>query len=83
MEEISVARGFEAALGAALGDDLDASTEAGAPAHWSALEPYEDPPLPAGVERLAAHVEAPAALARRLAQIGVVARAQGHGSAPY
>src|ERR1019366_3534267 len=36
-----------------------------------------DPALPQGVEPLAAHVEAPAELARRLAQIGVVAREQG------
>ena len=78
MEEITVARGFEAAIGAALGDDLEASTKDGAPAHWSLPStPYEDPPLPEGVERLAAHVEAPAALARRLAQIGVATREQG------
>ncbi len=31
-----------------------------------------DPSLPAGVESLASHVEAPVELARRLAQIGVV-----------
>ena len=36
-----------------------------------------DPALPEGVEPLAAHVEAPAELARRLAQIGVVARERG------
>ena len=35
VDAISVARGYEAALGAALGDDLDASTEDSAPAHWS------------------------------------------------
>ena len=78
VDSISVARGYEAALGAALGDDLDASTEAGAPAHWSAPSgAYDDPALPDGVESLASRVEAPAALARRLAQIGVVARAEG------
>src|SRR5229473_5610950 len=36
-----------------------------------------DPALPEGVEALAAHVEAPAELARRLAQIGVVAKDRG------
>ena len=60
VDSISVARGYEAALGAALGDDLDASTEAGAPAHWSAPSgTYDDPALPAGVESLASRVEAP------------------------
>ena len=78
VDSIAVARGFEPALGAALGDDLDASTDADAPAHWSGLEPApDDPALPSGVESLAGRVEAPAALARRLAQIGVVARDEG------
>ena len=36
-----------------------------------------DPALPAGVEALAAHVEAPSELARRLAQIGVVPKERG------
>ena len=36
-----------------------------------------DPALPAGVESLAAHVQAPPELARRLAQIGVVAKERG------
>ena len=39
--------------------------------------PSGDPALPEGVEALAAHVEAPAELARRLAQIGVVAKERG------
>ena len=78
VDAISVARGYEAALGAALGDDLDASTDDSAPAHWSLLQPSaEDPALPAGVEALATRVSAPPALARRLAQIGVVTREEG------
>ena len=82
VEEITVARGFEAAIGAALGDDLEASTRDGAPAHWSrSTGPHDDPALPEGVESLAVHVEAPAALGRRLAQIGVVTREEGSGSA--
>src|SRR6202023_3833074 len=36
-----------------------------------------DPALPEGVESLAAHVNAPVELARRLAQIGVVAKERG------
>jgi chromosome segregation protein len=78
VDSIGVARGFEAALGAALGGDLDASIAEGAPAHWSgAVDAAGDPPLPASAEPLARHVDAPTALARRLAQIGVVARESG------
>ena len=78
VDAVNVARGYEAALGAALGDDLDASTDAAAPAHWSHAEgDHADPELPPGVEPLASRVEAPRALRRRLRQIGVVARADG------
>jgi chromosome segregation protein len=77
IEEISVAKGYEAALGAALGDDLDASTDIAAPAHWAAMRGTDDPPLPENAAPLAAHVQAPAALARRLAQIGVVSKSEG------
>ncbi|MGQ3355107.1 MAG: chromosome segregation SMC family protein, partial [Phreatobacter sp.] len=34
LEAISVARGYETALGAALGDDLDAPTASASPQHW-------------------------------------------------
>ena len=78
VDSLSVARGYEAALGAALGDDLDASTNNSAPAHWAgASAPFDDAALPTGVEALGARVDAPAALHRRLAQIGVVTRAEG------
>ena len=77
VEVISVARGYEAALAAALGDDMEASVNPAAPAHWALLEAREDPALPGGVEGLARHVTAPPALARRLAQIGLVDRAIG------
>jgi chromosome segregation protein len=76
-EEITVAKGYEAALGAALGDDLDASTNPAAPAHWAASDASDDPALPPGVEALAKRVTAPAALSRRLNQIGVVLRTEG------
>ena len=78
LERISVDRGFETALGAALGEDLDAPLDRTAPAHWG--EPVssdDDPALPAGVTSLAGVVRAPAQLARRLAQIGVVDAADG------
>ncbi len=73
VEQVKVDRGYEAALGAALGDDLDQPDDPAAPAHWSMLEAaVDDPQLPQGIVALAAHVSAPAALARRLAQIGLV-----------
>src|SRR5262249_28472886 len=78
VDAVSVARGYEAALGAALGDDLDASVDEEAPAHWSLIAPArEDPHLPPEAEPLAERVAAPPALARRLAQVGIVARAEG------
>jgi chromosome segregation protein len=78
VDAVSVARGYEAALGAALGDDLEAAVDEAAPAHWSLIEPAdEDPLLPAGADPLAARVSAPQALARRLAHVGVVARSEG------
>ena len=71
-------KGFEKALGAALGDDLDAPIDASAPMHWSNVGAQSgDPTLPEGVEPLARYVKAPTQLARRLAQIGVVERAAG------
>src|SRR5271165_1367732 len=78
VDAISVARGYEAALGAALGDDLEAPLDEAAQAHWSLLAADgADPILPPGVEPLAARATAPPALARRLAQVGVVARGEG------
>ena len=78
VDAISVARGYEAALGAALGDDLDAPLAEAALAHWSLLAAVgQDPELPPGVEPLAGRASAPRPLARRLAQVGVVARADG------
>ena len=76
IDNISVEKGYEKALGAALGDDLDAPVDPSSPMHWSDIAPAEaDPALPQGAEPLARYVQAPSQLARRLAQIGVVERA--------
>ena len=78
IDHVSVDKGYEKALGAALGDDLDAPVDPSAPMRWSTVDPDgADPALPDGVEPLAKFVKAPAQLARRLAQIGVVDRATG------
>jgi chromosome segregation protein len=75
IDSLTVDKGFEAALGAALGDDLEAPVDPSAPMRWAGapIEPT-DPQLPEGVEPLGQHVRAPAELARRLAQIGVIMR---------
>jgi chromosome segregation protein len=75
---LDVAQGYETALGAALGDDLDAPIDQASPIRWmgAAVDPG-DPALPEGAEPLSAHVTAPPELARRLAQIGLVGRAEG------
>jgi chromosome segregation protein len=78
IDGVTVAKGYEKALGAVLGDDLDAPVDPSAPMRWTdAGVPEGDPALPEGVEALAAHVNAPIELARRLAQIGVVAKERG------
>jgi chromosome segregation protein len=78
LEKVSVERGFETALGAALGEDLDAPLDRSAPVHWGegTVQPG-DPALPAGVRSLADVVSAPAQLARRLAQVGIVGQDEG------
>ena len=80
LDRIRVAAGYETALGAALGDDLEAPAAEDAPVHWRHVAvARHDSALPAGVEPLAAHVEAPPELDRRLKQTGIVAsRADGH-----
>jgi chromosome segregation protein len=70
---IRVDRGYEAALGAALGDDLETPVDPAAPAHWALNgDGKGDPDLPEGVQPLLARVTAPPELRRRLAQIGVI-----------
>ncbi|MGA3309058.1 MAG: chromosome segregation protein SMC [Xanthobacteraceae bacterium] len=78
MDALTVAKGYEKALGAALGDDLDAPVDHSAPMRWAGavLDP-SDPGLPQGAVALARFVQAPPELSRRLAQIGVVERADG------
>src|SRR5499427_5989352 len=76
---LTVEKGYETALGAALGDDLDAPVEPAAPMHWGGapVDPT-DPALPAGVQALSDFITAaPDAILRRLKQIGIVARADG------
>lgn len=77
LDRVQVEPGYEAALGAALADDLRAP-EVGedAASGWGLLPDYDAPqPLPEGVAPLATHVGVPEVLARRIGQIGLVADA--------
>ncbi len=80
IDRVAVARGYEAALGAALGDDLRAAElgHGATSTGWVTLAAYADnAPLPAGAQPLAVQVTGPDLLARRLGQVGIVAREQG------
>ncbi len=69
--------GYERALAAALGDDLEAGLDRNGERFWGGAAPLPgDPAAPAGTVALGGHVAAPPALARRLAQI-FVAEADG------
>lgn len=84
VEQLRVAPGYEAALVAALGDDLDAPTHEDAPVRWRTIEVSpEDAPLPADAEPLSLHVGAPPELLRGLRQIGVVPRELGAELQPH
>jgi chromosome segregation protein len=79
---LTVAPGYERALAAALGDDLDAPIGSAGARGWAgAVAAGDDPALPAGVAALAPQVAGGAALARRLAQVGVVERDGGQALA--
>ncbi|HTJ58595.1 MAG TPA: AAA family ATPase [Devosiaceae bacterium] len=83
VDSLKVTPGYETALGAALGDDLDASADAGAPIRW--LGPFDgaaDPLLPEGVVPLSRFVAGSDLLKRRLDQIGLVEAADGNRLAP-
>jgi chromosome segregation protein len=78
LDRLKVAPGYERALAAALGDDLEAGLEASSERYWAGAEPLPgDPGAPGGTTPLARHVEAPPALARRLAQVLVTERDEG------
>ncbi|MBY6202869.1 AAA family ATPase [Maritalea mobilis] len=79
LDQITVAPGFEAAVGAALSDDLEAPMAAmPGGTGWTGLDPYAAPaPLPGGAMPITDHAQGPAALVRRFSQIGVVEAADG------
>jgi chromosome segregation protein len=78
LDKVSADKGYEAALAAALGDDLDAALDAKAAAYWAGAA-VPTPSWPAGVAPLSAHVKAPDQLAARLALCGVADKAAAAG----
>lgn len=73
IDALRVDAGYEAALGAALGEDLTAPADTAAEIHWANLPPIDSPPpLPDGAAPLSRFVRGPDVLARCLAFIGVL-----------
>ena len=78
IDAVTVQSGYEAALAAALGDDLQAPLDNSSPHHWRDLGAFDfDPQLPDGAKPLSDFVKAPGALGRRLAMTGLVFPDQG------
>ncbi|MEO0882205.1 MAG: chromosome segregation protein SMC [Pseudomonadota bacterium] len=76
LERIKVKDGLEKAIAAALGDELQASTDKSAPLHWAGAD-ISNAPLPKGAAPLMDLVEAPDQLLARLSQCGLVEEADG------
>jgi len=78
VDMLEVTPGYETALGAALGDDLEASSDSGAPLYWTEPGPADaDAALPEGATSLSRFVTGAGVLGRVLGQIGVVELADG------
>ena len=72
LDHVKATPGYERALAAALGDDLEAAIGADGKRRWAGASLQgDDPVVPADCSRLSDHVTAPPELARRLAQVAV------------
>jgi chromosome segregation protein len=76
IERIRTHDGFEKAVAAALGDDIEASTDTSAALYWGGAA-VSGMRLPPGAEALTEYVSAPGELAARLAQCGLVSPEDG------
>ena len=78
VDAITVQPGYEGAMAAALGEDIEASADEGAPVFWRGLPPLaEISALPGDAVALSQFVQAPPALSRILSHVGVVSKAVG------
>ncbi len=79
MDAVRVEVGYEAAFGAALGDDLTLpGTDSDSGSGWVSLPGYTKPPaMPLEARPLDVHVVSPPELGRRMSQTGLVAASEG------
>ncbi|MEO9971146.1 MAG: AAA family ATPase, partial [Hyphomonadaceae bacterium] len=76
LDRVSTKDGYEKAIAAALGDDLQAPTDRSAPLHWAGATPHKTT-LPHGASALSELTDAPEELTARLAQCGLVSADDG------
>ena len=73
VDSLNVPAGLEAALGAALGEELSSAADPNAARHWRTLASLDPlPSLPAGATAFSTLVQAPPALVRALSQVGLL-----------
>lgn len=73
IDAVTVQPGYEAALAAALGDELNVAADIAAPAHWREIASAQPSPLlPAQAVPISEFITAPKVLSQRLSQIGIV-----------
>ena len=77
LDQVAPEAGYEAALAAALGDDLNAALDSRSAAHWAGRDAGAPVDWPEGARPLGPLVKAPPALAARLALTALVERADG------
>ena len=78
VDKVEVSAGYEMALGAAIGDDLEASSDTAAPSHWRDIGSESlTQALPGGGHALSDYVTGSTLLIRRLSQVGIVDREAG------
>jgi chromosome segregation protein len=82
LDSVTPDRGYEMALAAALGDELDAALDRKAPSFWGGRD-AEAPAWPEGATPLAPLVKAPPALATRLKYVALCERADGDRLQPH
>ena len=80
IEQMRTREGYEKAVAAALGDDLQASTDPSAALHWAGSS-ANPPPLPGHAKPMTDFVAAPGELSDRLSQCGVVSVSEGESLA--
>lgn len=76
LDRLKTRDGYEKAVAAALGDEIEAPTDHSAALYWSGAQTNTQA-LPEGAEPLTRYIDAPGELAARLSQCGLVAAADG------